>query len=152
QPCKAPLPMGQLFWKKAQMAEIGEPAKHRDTQDFEGPALGQGVVPQPAPTLPVWRTLAAAKNRVAARPTAGFKPGLPHRLRLGAVENKPAEALELAPLTAVDERVVGKARGGDHAQAALTPAVRLAHRAPGRHGLWSAHRGTFVPVSRQQPR
>ena len=50
-------------------------------------------------------------------PVALVEPRGPQRLRLGAVDDDLAEALELAARAGVEERVVGKARGLDELQA-----------------------------------
>src|SRR5262249_20189791 len=101
----------------AQVTELREPAEHRDTQYFERPGRGQRLLPRPAPAVAVLGTLAGLENGVGALPAASLEHGPPHGLRLGAVHEEPAETLKLAPMTTVDERVVGKASGGEHPQA-----------------------------------
>src|SRR5262245_46781338 len=146
------------------MTEVGKPAEHRDVQHFKGPALWKRLVPHPAAALPVRCAGAGVEDRVRLQPTAWLEPRLPHGLWLRAVDQKPAEPLELAPMTAVEERVVGKASGGDDAQAQcalrrrrLAPAwtrrfspASFADPAFGRHG-WPLHIGAFASASNNSP-
>src|SRR5262249_34016730 len=131
-----PLPMGQLLGKKAQMTEIGKSAEHRDIEDLDGPALWKRLIAQPASAFPVRRGVAGFEDCVGPQPPAWLEHGLPQGLRLRAVHHKPANPLELAPVTTVEERVVGKACGGDDAQAGRV--LRGQRLSPVRTSRWLA--------------
>src|SRR5262249_47334309 len=53
--------------------------------------------------------LVADEHRVGARPGVGVQARRPHRLLLGPIDRDGAEALKLAAVAGVDERVVWKA-------------------------------------------
>ena len=116
QPLQHPLPVRQLLGEEAQVAEAGESAEHGDAQHLQRPGLGQRLVLVPAAGLAVLLAAAGLELGVRPQPRAGIERRLPHGLRLRAVDREAAEALELAAVAAVEQRVVGEARRGDHAQ------------------------------------
>ena len=109
-----PLPVRQLLGKQPEVAEARQAAEHRRGADLDRPALRHRLVDAPAALVLV---LVAGEHGVRLVPVALRQPRRPQRLRLGAVDDDCAEALELAPAAAVEQRVVGKAGGLDELQA-----------------------------------
>ena len=101
---------------------------------LQRPGLRHRRVLAPAPALAVLLVAAALEDGVGPQPHARLQRRLPHRLRLGPVDREAAEALELAPVAAVEQRVVGKARRGDHAQR-----------------RWSGAAGRLASLARTEP-
>src|SRR6185295_15552286 len=98
------------------MPKIRQAAERRHAQDPGRPAFRQRLFAAPAPAFPFLLLIEPLEDGVGALPGAGSERRLPHRLRLGAVDREATKALELAPVAAVDQRVVGKPLAGKHAE------------------------------------
>ena len=84
-----------------------------------GQVSGTGVFLRQRPPSPSSSALVLLKMASAPSHRPGSKRWPPKRLRFRPLHGEAAKALELAPLTAVEEGIVGKAGGRDDAQAEL---------------------------------
>ena len=112
-------PVRLLLGKRADMAERGEAAREADRAVPADPGFAEAGAPLPAPGA--FLVDVAGEDRVGALPLVRGEPRRPDRLLLRPVERQRAEALELAPVAGIEQRVVVEPlrlqdeRGGAHA-------------------------------------
>src|SRR5215510_13244344 len=98
------------------MPKIRQPTERGYPQNMGRPAFGQGLLAAPASPVCVLLLVEPLEDSIGALPGPRIQCRPPHGLRLGPVDREATKALELAPVAAVDQGVVGKALTGEHAE------------------------------------
>src|SRR5262249_60325093 len=91
-----PLRERQLIRKNAEMPEIGQPAERCYAQHLSWPACRQLPFAAPAAPLRLLLPVAALEDGIGLAPQTRRECGLPHRLRLGAIDGDTAKTVEPA--------------------------------------------------------
>src|SRR5262245_48051845 len=99
------------------MPEACEAAQRGNAVDAHGPRLGHGRVHAPAAAIAVLLGARAFERGIGARPDARLQRGAPERLRLRPLYREAAEALELAAVAAVEQRVIVESGGRQYEEA-----------------------------------
>ena len=122
------VPMRRLLREEAEMPERREPCEERHALVGHGERLGDPPGELPSPVAGLVLGGGAEEDGVGFCPQVRTAPAA-HGLRLGPVDEKPAEALELAPLAEIDEPVIGKSVGGEQPGVVWLVASGRRHRA-----------------------
>ncbi len=106
-----PFPVGRLLGKEGQMAKGGETPVEAHVAPLQRPGLGRLAGKAPAAGLVL---IGGVEHRVGRRPDRLGLARTPQALRLRPHDAIGAVTLQLLPIAAVDQAVVGPAGGAQH--------------------------------------